>query len=43
VKGYKMTAFKTKDFVKPSFTQKLFNKQPQENGLIKINNLLAEK
>jgi hypothetical protein len=36
-----MNAFKTKDLVKPSLTQRLFNKQPKENGLIKINNLLA--
>lgn len=38
-----MNPFKTKDLKKPSFFRKLLGVKPKENGIIEINNLLAEK
>jgi hypothetical protein len=37
-----MTIFKEKELKDPTFFQKLFKKQPEENALIEINNLLAK-
>ncbi len=37
-----MKIYKRKDLSLPTFFQRLFKKQPKENALIEINNLLAE-
>ncbi len=37
-----MQIFTQKELKKPGWIQKLFNKTPQENALIQVNNLLAE-
>ena len=37
-----MTIYKEKELENPTFFQKLFKKQPEENALIEINNLLAK-
>ena len=36
-----MEIYKSKKLKKPTFIQKLFNKQPKENAMIEINNLFA--
>lgn len=37
-----MKIYKRKELIQPNFFQKLFKKQPKENALIEINNLLAD-
>jgi hypothetical protein len=36
-----MTIFKEKELIQPNFIQRILKKQPQENALIEINNLLV--
>ena len=38
-----MEPFEEKKLKKPDFVQRLLGKQPKENAIIEINNLLARK